>query len=158
MANDKNNTPKKATATAPAPVAPATPVADGAATPVEPKAPTAKQILVEMVQRFTKENTDTGAIVKLFGKELTDKVIAFGASVRTASVRGLSAEDRLTNVTALINAHWKAMPATQEGAIYEKWQDEGLALLNRQKRIKREIKEGGASRGQGGKANNEVKA
>jgi hypothetical protein len=156
MANDKNNTPKKATATAPAPVASATPATP--ATPTEVKPPTAKQILVEMVQRFTTENTDTGAIVKLFGKELTDKVIAFGASVKTSAVRGLSAEQRLENVTALINAHWKQMPADVKSAEYEKWQDEGLAMLNRQKRIKREIKEGGASRGQGGKANNEVKA
>ncbi len=101
---------------------------------------TPKKILVAVVTKFAETGVD---LVALLGGDVAESVSEFYESLKTTSVRGLPAAERLANVDVLIRSHYAIMPeldSPEHGA----WAYESMKLLQRKARIEREIAEGGA--------------
>lgn len=102
---------------------------------------TPKKILVSVVTKFAESGVD---LVALLGADIAENVAAFYDSLKTSSVRGLPATERLANVEQLIRSHYEAMPDLSATAAHSEWAYESMKLLQRKARIEREIAEGGA--------------
>jgi len=113
------------------------------ATPVnestEPKV-TPKKILVSVVSKLAETNVD---LTQLFGVDIATQLANFWDNLKTTSVRGLPAAERLANVNQLIRSHYASMPALDTPE-HGTWAYESMKLLQRKERIEREIKDGGA--------------
>lgn len=101
---------------------------------------TPKKLLVGIVTKFAENNVD---LTSLLGTDLAQKVADFYESIKTVSVRGLPAEERLAMVKQLVREHYEQMPSL-DSPEHANWAYESLKLLQRQQRIEREIAEGGA--------------
>lgn len=102
---------------------------------------TPKKILVAIVSKFAETNVDLTA---LLGSDLAQKVAAFYEGIKTTTVRGLPVAERLALVQGLIRAHYEKMPSLDDVEAHGVWSYESMKILQRQERIHREIKEGGA--------------
>lgn len=101
---------------------------------------TPKKLLVAIVSKFAETNVD---LVPLLGPEIAEKIVDFYEGIKTTSVRGLPAAERLAMVEGLIREHYTAMPEYGSEA-FGNWSYESMKLLQRKARIEREIAEGGA--------------
>ena len=101
---------------------------------------TPKKILVAVVSKFAETGVD---LVALLGADIAATVADFYEGLKTVSVRGLPAADRLAMVEGLIRSHYEAMPSL-DSKEHGAWAYESMKLLQRKGRIEREIAEGGA--------------
>lgn len=89
------------------------------------------------------------------GSDTLKALVALREEIGDGRAAGLPAPERLAAANKELDEHYAGMPMKNgKPAPTPEWNADTQKLLNRISRIEREIKDGGASRGKGGKANN----